>query len=143
MLKSFGKFAFAAAILFGAETAPAAAPAGGTIVGFWYGLGEPNDPEIFYIDAFHADGSFNAEYRKCEKGKLSYRQTQSGTWKVANGVLTINSTVIDGRPGRFDHFYTIEALNLTEFQARLHDPNFLFVEKRIPRFEFPACYLGS
>jgi len=140
--KSFAKVAWAVAMLLGAVGASAAAPAG-TIVGFWYGLGEPNDPEIFYIDAFHADGNFNAEYRKCEKGKLIYRQTQSGTWKVANNQLTINSTVIDGRPGRFDHFYTIESLNLTEFQARLHDPNFLFIEKRIPRFEFPACYLGS
>ncbi len=83
----------------------AAAP---TVVGFWYGIGEPGDPEVFYIDAFSADGKFNAEYRKCEKGKLIYQQTQSGTWKVADGVLTINSTMINGKPGQFDHSYTIE-----------------------------------
>jgi len=121
------------------SAAPAAAP---TVVGFWYGIGEPGDPEVFYIDAFGADGKFNAEYRKCEKGKLIYQQTQSGTWKVADGVLTINSTMINGKPGQFDHSYTIEMLSATEFRARLHDPDFLFVERRIAKFEFPDCYYG-
>ena len=73
---------------------------------------------------------------------LIYQQTQSGTWKVEDGVLTINSTMINGKPGKFDHAYTIEMLSATEFRARLHDPDFLFVERRIPKFEFPPCYLG-
>ena len=64
-------FLFAAAE---GSAAPASAP---SLVGFWYGIGEPGDPEVFYIDAFSADGKFNAEYRKCEKGKLIYQQTQS------------------------------------------------------------------
>ena len=92
-------FLFAAAE---GSAAPASAP---SLVGFWYGIGEPGDPEVFYIDAFSADGKFNAEYRKCEKGKLIYQQTQSGTWKIADGVLTINSTEINGMPGKFDHSY--------------------------------------
>ena len=131
-------FVFAAAD-GSAAPAPAQPP---TLVGFWYGIGEPGDPEVFYIDAFHPDGKFNAEYRKCEKGKLIYQQTQAGTWKIADGILTINSTEINGKPGRFDHSYTIEMLSATEFHARLHDPDFLFEERRIPKFEFPPCYLG-
>jgi len=131
-------FMFAAAE---GSAAPAPAPPP-TLVGYWYGIGEPGDPEIFYIDTFNADGTFNGEYRKCEKGKLIYQQTQSGTWKVADGVLTINSTVINGEAKRFDHSYTIELLSATELQARLHDPDFLFTERRIPKFEFPPCYLG-
>ena len=133
----------AAVILLVAAGEAASAPAGApTVVGFWYGMGEPGDPEVFYIDAFGPDGKFNAEYRKCEKGKLIYSQTQSGTWKVADGVLTINSTMINGKPGKFDHSYTIEMLSATEFHARLHDNGFLFVEQRVPKFEFPDCYLG-
>jgi hypothetical protein len=122
-----------------AAPAPSRAP---TLVGFWYGIGEPGDPGVFYVDAFHADGKFNAMYGKCEAGEVVARQTQAGTWKIEDGVLTINSTVINGRPGRFDHSYTIEMLSATEFHARLHDPDFLFVERRIPKFEFPPCYLG-
>ena len=130
-----------ALMLVFAATHGSAAPAP-SLVGFWYGVGEPGDPEVFYIDAFGPDGKFNAEYRKCAKGKLIHRQTQSGTWKIADGVLTINSTVINGKPGQFDHAYTIEMLSATEFHARLHDPDFLFVERRIAKFEFPDCYLG-
>jgi len=114
-----------------------------SFVGNWYGIGEPDDPDIFYIDSYHADGTFNSEYRKCEKGKLIYSQTQSGRWSVANGVLTMNSENVDGKPQHFDHSYTIESLTQSEFQARYHSPDYLFVEKRIPAFEFPPCYLGA
>ena len=119
--------------------APSSAP---TLAGFWYGIGEPGDPEMFYVDAFHPDGRFNAMYGKCEKGQLVNRQTQTGTWKIEDGVLTINATEVNGEPRQFDHSYTIELLTATELHARLHDPDFLFVERRIPRFEFPPCYLG-
>jgi hypothetical protein len=120
----------------------AMAAANASFVGNWYGIGEPDDPSIFYIDSYHADGTFNSEYRKCEKGKLIYSQTQSGRWSVANGVLTMNSDTVDGKPSHFDHSYTIESLTQGEFHARYHNPDYLFVEKRIPAFEFPPCYLG-
>jgi len=111
-------------------------------VGNWYGIGEPDDPNIFYIDSYSADGTFHSEYRKCEKGQLIYSQTQSGRWSVSNGVLTMNSQIVDGKPQRFDHSYTIESLTQNEFHARYHSPDYLFVEKRVPAFEFPPCYLG-
>jgi len=135
--------AVAALMLAFAATQGSAAPAGSpSLVGFWYGVGEPGDAEVFYIDAFSADGKFHAEYRKCEKGKLIYQQTQAGTWKIDDGVLTINSTEINGQPGKFDHSYAIEMLSATEFHARLMDPDFLFMERRVPKFEFPDCFLG-
>jgi hypothetical protein len=133
---------FAALVLI-ALCGSAAAADQASLVGFWYGIGEPDDPAIFYIDAYHADGTFNSEYRKCEKGKLVYQQTQSGKWKVANGVLTMSADTVDGRPGRFDHSYTMESLTQTEFRARYHNPDYLFAETRIPAFEFPPCYLGA
>jgi hypothetical protein len=121
--------------------APAPAP---TLVGNWYGIGEPDDPDIFYIDSYASDGTFHSEYRKCEKGKLVYQQTQSGKWNYRGGVLTMNANMINGKPGVFDHSYTIEELTPTEFKARMHGPTpFLFVENRIPKFEFPPCYLGA
>jgi hypothetical protein len=113
------------------------------LVGYWYGIGEPDDPATFYIDYFHADGTYNSEYRKCEKGKIVYQQTQSGIWMVADDVLIMSATMIDGKPDRFDHAYTLESVKPNEVQARLLSPDFLFVEMRIPAFEFPPCYLGS
>lgn len=128
--------ALPAAQLFAAAPAP-------SFVGIWYGKGEPDDPDVFYIDAYRADGTFNSEYRKCVKGKLAYSQTQSGRWTVANGVLEMHSNIINGKPDRYDHFYKIESLDQSEFRVRFDKPDFLFVEKRIPVFEFPPCYVGS
>ena len=132
---------FAMAVVLGG--APAMAQPNPAFVGFWYGIGEPDDPAIFYIDNFHADGTFNSEYRKCEKGKLVYQQTQSGKWSVQNGILTMNSDYVNGKPDIFDHFYRIESVTDREVRARLFFPDYLFVETRIPAFEFPPCYLGS
>lgn len=135
-------FACAVALIVAQNSYAAPAPAP-TLVGNWYGIGEPGDPDIFYIDSYHADGTFNSEYRKCVQGKLAYQQTQSGKWTYRGGVLTMNSNVINGKPGVFDHSYKIESLTATEFQARMVDPTeFLFVQNRIPAFEFPPCYLG-
>ena len=138
------KWSAVAAVMFAfavseGSAAPSQAP---TIVGFWYGIGEPGDPAVMYVDAFHPDGRFDAMYGKCEKAQLVNQQTQSGTWKLEDGVLTINSTVINGKPDRFDHSYTVELLSATEFHARLRERDFLFVERRVPKFEFPPCYLG-
>ena len=122
-----------------------AAPAATTspFVGFWYGVGEPDDPSISYIDSYRADGTFNSEFRKCERGEVVWRQTETGKWSIARGVLRMVSETIDGKKASFDNSYTIEATMADEFHARLHDPDFLFVERRIAKFEFPPCYVGA
>jgi hypothetical protein len=129
-----------------ASAAPAmrgnAAPAS-ALVGNWYGVGEPDDPSISYIDAYAADGTFHSEFRKCLRGEVVWHQTETGKWSVSNGVLRMISVTIDGKPEVFDNSYTIELSAPNEFRARLHDPDFLFIEKRIEKFEFPPCYVGA
>ena len=129
-----------------AGAAPAARglamPASG-LVGNWYGVGEPDDPSISYIDAYAADGTFHSEFRKCVRNEVVWRQTETGRWSVANGVLRMISDTIDGKPEVFDNSYTVESSTPNEFHARLHDPDFLFIEKRIDKFEFPPCYVGA
>ena len=126
-----------------AHAAPAADTNPSPFVGFWYGVGEPDDPSISYIDSYHPDGTFNSEFRKCEKGEVVWRQTETGRWSVNRGVLRMVSETIDGKKEVFDNSYTIESTTADEFHARLHDPDFLFVEKRIAKFEFPPCYVGA
>ena len=132
-------------VLFTALPLAHAAPAANTspFVGFWYGVGEPDDPSISYIDAYRADGTFNSEFRKCEKGEVVWRQKETGKWSFARGVLRMISETIDGKKSTFDNSYTIETSMADEFRARLHAPDFLFVEKRIAKFEFPPCYVGA
>jgi len=106
-------------------------------------VGEPDDPSISYIDAYRADGTFNSEFRKCEKGEVVWRQTETGKWSFERGVLRMVSETIDGKKSVFDNSYTVEATMKDEFHARLKDPNYLFIEKRIVKFEFPPCYVGA
>jgi hypothetical protein len=112
-------------------------------VGNWYGVGEPDDPSISYIDSYQADGTFHSEFRKCERGEVVWHQTETGKWSLANGVLRMVSDTIDGKPDRFENFYTVELASGDEFRARLHTPGFLFIERRLPKFEFPPCYVGA
>ncbi len=74
---------------------------------------------------------------------MVWQQTETGKWSIANGVLRMMSDTIDGKPELFDNSYQIELAGTNEFHARLMRPDFLFVEKRIEKFEFPPCYLGS
>jgi hypothetical protein len=106
-------------------------------------VGEPDDPSISYIDSYHADGTFNSEFRKCERGEVVWRQTESGKWSVMGGVLRMVSEFIDGKKAIFDNSYTIASLSGNEFRAHLPDPDYLFIERRIPKFEFPPCYVGA
>jgi hypothetical protein len=112
-------------------------------VGNWYGVGEPDDSSISYIDSYQADGTFHSEFRKCERGQVVWHQTETGKWSLSNGVLRMVSDTIDGKPERFENSYTVELASGDEFRARLHAPGFLFIERRLPKFEFPPCYLGA
>jgi len=122
-----------------AAPAPDAAP----FIGNWYGVGEPDDPSVSYIDSYHPDGTFNSEFRKCVRNEVVWRQTETGHWSVKNGVLRMISDTIDGKPERFDNSYAIELSTPNEFHARLQSNGFLFIEKRIEKFEFPPCYVGA
>ena len=132
--------AFGLVLLASGAVSAAAPPA---LVGNWYGVGEPDDPNVSYIDAYQADGTFHSEFRRCEKGEVVWHQTETGKWSVRNGVLRMISDTIDGKPDVFDNSYTIELQTPNEFRARLHQPDFLFIERRIPKFEFPPCYIGA
>lgn len=122
-----------------------AAPAGDAapLVGIWYGVGEPDDETISYIDFYHPDGTYNSEFRKCVRNEVVWRQTASGKWSVKNGVLQMIADKVNDKPDRFVNDYTIELAQPNEFHARLKSNGFLFVEKRIDKFEFPPCYVGA
>ena len=132
-----------ATVLVSGFTMAAAPGTTANFVGNWYGVGEPDDPSISYIDAYSADGTFHSEFRKCQRGEVVWHQTETGKWSISGGVLRMISDTIDGKPDRFDNSYRVELTYPNEFHARLMQPNFLFVEKRISKFEFPPCYLGS
>ena len=130
----------AAVILCGFAMPSAADP---TLVGIWYSPFQPDEPNVMSLIEFRSDGTFREEFRKCDDGNFVGYQTETGKWSLSNGVLRMVSDTIDGKPDRFENSYTVELASGDEFRARLHTPNFLFIERRLPKFEFPPCYVGA
>src|SRR5258708_36875053 len=85
-------------------------------VGNWYGVGEPDDPSISYIDSYQADGTFHSEFRKCERGEVVWHPTQTDKWSFSDGVLRMISDTIDGKPDRFDNSFTDEVADAHVFR---------------------------
>ena len=131
---------FAIALLFvpllAMSAAHAAAP---SLSGIWYGEGQPDDPNIVYIDYFGPDGTFISEFRKYEGCKIVSDHVESGTWTSEGKVQHLVTTQINGKPVHFTHSYTIELLTETQVRARLHENGYLFVQQRVDRFAFPNC----
>jgi hypothetical protein len=134
---------FAAALLIvpflTISQARAAAP---SLAGIWYGEGQPDDPNIVYLDYFGSDGTFISEFRKYEGCKVIEDHVESGTWTSKGKVQYLVTTQINGKPAHFEHSYTIELLTDTQVRARLQMNGYLFVEQRIDRFQFPNCFRG-
>lgn len=136
------RFAAALMLLLLAPVAASAANASASLTGIWYGEGQPDDPNIVYLDYFAPNGTFISEFRKYEGCKILSDHVESGTWVSQGKVQRLVTTQVNGKPVHFEHAYIIEKLTETEVHARLQNNGFLFVEQRIDRFQFPSCFRG-
>lgn len=130
-------------IVLPAAARPSAKSAGGSAAGIWYGKGEPDDPMIVYIDDLKADGTFHSEFRKYQGCTVVWRQVETGTWNVDGNVLTTAGKTVNGIAEPFVQTYTVEGVDAHVLRIRHDATGFLFVEQRVPRFEFPQCWTGS
>ena len=140
MLRSPALRAFCA--LFLLLLAQGAAPAPASLTGIWYGKGQPDDPEIVFVDFFGANGSFIAEFRKYEGCRITWRQVESGTWTMRGDVQVVRKSSVNGEAIDVEEQYRVESVTATELRTRHIPTGFAFVEKRIARFEFPNCNAG-
>jgi hypothetical protein len=140
-LAAFG-FVTALPLAYAAPARPLDGPSL-ALVGTWYGIGEPDDPSISYIDSYLPDGTYRAEFRKCVRNEVVWHERHTGRWSLRNGVLQMLTETIEGKPMPYENNYRIEQSSPDEFHARLTDSGFLFIEKRIPKAEFPPCYVGA
>jgi hypothetical protein len=113
-----------------------------SVVGIWYGKGQPDDPEIVYLDFFGADGSFLSEFRKYERCEIVWQQVESGTWSMEGNVQKIVKSSVNDQPTHAEQEYVIEDVTEREIRARHVGTDYLFVERRVERFEFPNCNVG-
>lgn len=69
----------------------AAAPAlaAPTLVGTWFGQGQPGDKQSMYLDRLTADGKIHSRFRDCRAGKPPIDSVEDGTWSLTGTTLTI------------------------------------------------------
>ena len=114
-----------------------------SLVGIWYGKGQPDDPNVIFLDDFHADGTYVSEFRRYDGCKVIWDDVEKGNWTLKDKQVDMITTDINGFAVYYDTLYTLESLSATE-QRTLHlETGYLFIETRVKKFTFPDCFVGS
>jgi hypothetical protein len=118
-------------------------PASANAVGIWYGEGQPHDPNILYLDQFNEDGTFKSEFRKYDRCEVVWQQIEEGQWNEDGDLITTVTYKSNGVPVLGYQEYRNEGQTENEIRLRHLESDYLFIERRIDVFEFPACWIGS
>jgi hypothetical protein len=115
-----------------------------SMVGTWFGYGQPQNKNSMYIDRMRPDGSWRGEYRTCAKGKPIDDQVQEGRWALKGDILTLGVETVDG----------LFAPRIDTYQMLAHDARsqkylsqswkFPYTPNRVAdSFKMPPCDLTS
>lgn len=113
------------------------------LVGNWYGEEQPEDPNVFWLAHFHADGRFDAMFRTCHANQAT-DETDIGTWTYTSGGFDVDSTAVNGHATRQVEHYTTVSYDGRKHTYRHQRTGFVFSAVRVGEtFELPACGLSS
>jgi hypothetical protein len=112
-------------------------------IGIWYGEGQPHDPNIVYVDQFNEDGSFRSEFRRYEQCEIVWQQVEEGIWFEKDDLIVTIIDTVNGEPAIGYQEYRNEGEGEFEIRLRHLETEFLFIERRVDRAEFPGCFWGS
>ena len=145
---SFVKSALVAAMTsLAAFSFGAAEAAGGSVVGDWYGLGQPHDAEMAYLDHIKPDGTYVSEFEVC-RGKKSEHHIESGAWSSSPDITRVITRIIDGHAVAFTYDYAMVSNDGKTWIYRIvasapENPaaiGYQFTARRVsPDFRMPGC----
>ncbi len=114
------------------------------MTGAWFGTGQPDDRSEMYIDTFNADGSFHNQHRWCREGRIAREVRETGRWKVAGDLLTIDIATVDGRPEPRSDVYRLLSVDAKNQNYVYLKTSFAYHAHRVAAdFPMPACDLTS
>jgi hypothetical protein len=114
------------------------------MVGTWFGTGQPNDRSQMYIDHFNAGGSFRNQHRRCAQGKIVEDFVETGRWRLAGNILTIDIATSAGKPDPRSDRYRVNAVD-DRIQDYVYLPtNFGYRARKVNAgYKMPPCDLTS
>ena len=114
-----------------------------SLVGTWFGYGQPDSKDSMYLDHFLAGGQLHSQFRDCIKGK-AFDSTEDGTWSVKGDILTIKITHHNGISMPRIDTYRLTSVTAKRFKDIYLPLNFPFDEMRVEDdFKMPGCQLVS
>lgn len=114
-----------------------------SLIGTWFGQGQPDSKQSMYLDYFLANGQIHSQFRDCFKGK-AYDSTEDGTWSVAGNILTVRVARHDGMPAPRTDTYRLTSVTARELRHIYLPLNFPYDEHRVDdKFTMPSCQLVS
>jgi len=114
-----------------------------SLVGTWFGYGQPDSKDSMYLDHFLAGGQLHSQFRDCIKGK-AFDSTEDGKWSVKGDILTIKITHHNGISMPRIDTYRLTSVTAQRFKDVYIPLNFPFDEMRVEdSFKMPGCQLTS
>jgi hypothetical protein len=117
------------------------------VVGDWYGIGQPHDGEMAYLDHIKPDGTYVSEFEVC-KGKKSEHHVESGFWNASPDITRVITKIIDGHAVDFTYDYQMVSNDGKNWVYKIvaSDPEnpealgYQFNARRVtPDFRMPGC----
>lgn len=122
---------------------PSTASAAPSVVGTWFGNGQPDDKLSMYLEWFLPNGDFRAHHRTCIKGK-TLEQWQQGRWSVAGDILTVNLHRINDLDRSVTYAYRVLSADTRKLHYVFLPDNFAYDARRVrDDFRMPSCDLTS
>ena len=110
-----------------------------SIVGTWYGEGQPGDPDYFWVAHFSAGGNYEAHFRVCH-GTVPQEDVNKGVWTYAKGVNDVLTLEADGHAMYRDDRYDTLSIDAAKFVYRHEATGFVFTARRVDdNFKLPSC----
>jgi hypothetical protein len=129
-----------AVLVFGAPTSSAA---NSFLIGDWYGEGQPDDPNVYWLAHIGSDGRYSALFRFC-RGHVASDLEDTGTWTYGGKIVEIVTLTVNGHPVRDTDRYDTLSYDGHKHVYRHERSGYVFTAVRVKHdFELPPCSLSS
>ena len=110
-----------------------------SLVGTWFGTGQPDDKGEMWIAHMLPNGEFRAEFRSCIKGK-AFDVIQTGQWSLAGDIETISIITANGLLNLRTDTYKILFQDGKRQTYRYLATGFVYNSRRVDdKFQMPSC----